>query len=43
MAAGEVQIERNAAVLGGLMAMLDTFKPLFEIVTPLGSDAPDGQ
>ena len=43
MAAGQARIDGNAAALGQLMAMLDTFKPLFEIVTPLGSEAPGAQ
>lgn len=39
MAAGEAKIDGDAAALGQLMAMLDTFNPMFEIVVPLGSDA----
>jgi alkyl sulfatase BDS1-like metallo-beta-lactamase superfamily hydrolase len=37
MAAGEARIEGNAMALGQLMGMLDSFTPMFEIVTPLGS------
>ena len=39
VAAGEASVEGHAAALGRLLGMLDTFQPMFEIVTPLGSDA----
>jgi alkyl sulfatase BDS1-like metallo-beta-lactamase superfamily hydrolase len=35
---GQARIEGNAPALGALMGMLDTFVPMFEIVTPLGSE-----
>lgn len=38
MAAGEVKVEGSVLALGRLTGMLDTFTPMFEIVTPLGSD-----
>ncbi|MBL8350960.1 MAG: MBL fold metallo-hydrolase [Burkholderiaceae bacterium] len=38
VAAGEATIVGNAQALGQLMAMLDTFPGMFEIVTPLGSE-----
>ena len=40
MAAGQARIDSDAAASGQPMAMLDTFKPLFEIVRPLGIGAP---
>ena len=36
---GAAKITGNGAALGQLLGMLDSFKPMFEIVTPLGSEA----
>jgi alkyl sulfatase BDS1-like metallo-beta-lactamase superfamily hydrolase len=37
--AGEAKIEGNGAALAQLLGMLDSFATMFEIVTPLGSEA----
>jgi len=39
MAAGRARVEGNAAAVGGILSLLDTFTPGFEIVTPLGADS----
>ncbi len=36
--AGQARIEGDVAAVAGLLGMLDTFSPGFEIVTPLGSE-----
>ncbi len=36
--AGQARIEGDVAAVAGLLGMLDTFTPAFEIVTPLGSE-----
>ncbi|MFO1272810.1 MAG: alkyl sulfatase dimerization domain-containing protein [Rubrivivax sp.] len=38
MQAGQARIEGDVAAVGGLLGLLDTFTPAFEIVTPLGSE-----
>ncbi len=36
--AGQARIEGDVAAVAGLLGLLDTFTPAFEIVTPLGSE-----
>ena len=38
VASGDAVVQGNPLALGRLMGLLDSFTPMFEIVTPLGSE-----